>query len=143
MKKPLHIFLAGFFSGVLVVAVSFGMFFHRVIPELDGEVARMNTDFSMESLAEACHTHFRLVGAWPSTLAELRTERGTPFLETHPQYNTDGWDHAFSYTPYDATAGFCILASYGADGIPGGIGPATDIELRLTDYGTAKPWPIQ
>ena len=123
-----------------MVGVSF--LFNHWAAEALAESKRFKTELSLQYVAEGSHSQFQRTGTWPATLAEIRTEAGRTFLEVHPRHATDVWGHAIIYQPVESPRGFGLLKSYGADGVPGGSGAAADIELRITDYGTSKPWPV-
>jgi Type II secretion system (T2SS), protein G len=84
----------------------------------------------LDSLAQACESYRKLVGAWPANVMLLRTAiqvKDTNIL-------VDAWGHEIAFiTPINppGVMGVMWLKSFGADGISNGVGMDADIFYQL------------
>ena len=74
---------------------------------------------------------FAIVGRWPTSARELfSNSTGLAFINTsHPGH--DAWGREIIYEPYSTNVGYGKVASYGRNGILGGMGADADIEFRF------------
>jgi len=81
----------------------------------------------MDSIAQACESYRRLIGAWPPNVASLLGV--IPVKDTN--IFVDAWGHEIVFITPTNAPGVMWLKSYGADGIPNGSGADADIFYAL------------
>lgn len=85
------------------------------------------TLYRLDTLAQACEEYRKLVGTWPLNGAFLMA--AIPIANTNVLL--DAWGREFVFISYTNAPGMMWLKSYGADGIPDGIGVDADIIYRV------------
>ena len=76
----------------------------------------------MVSLHAACERYRRVTGLWPQSLEALTNV----IALKDPQVLYDGWGRRFVVMSASNVPGTIWLTSYGADGLPGGVGSNAD-----------------
>jgi hypothetical protein len=86
------------------------------------------TTARLMDLAFVCKEYRRRHGAWPSSITAL-----TNVISVGGPSNVlDGWGRAIRLIPQPGSKGRVIeLISYGADGLPGGVGSNVDVICQL------------
>ena len=80
----------------------------------------------MWKTAALCKTYRRLTGYWPTNTASITTA----LLVTNQSVLLDEWGHPFGlYT--DSSGRSLYIVTYGADGLPGGLGSNADGVLKV------------
>ncbi len=102
----------------------------------DAKVKKVMADF--DSFKKAIQLYKLDVGSYPQQIDALWTAPGNarnwkgPYLENTPPAPQDPWGNAYVYTP-PLSSGHYVIASYGADGAPGGDGGNADINSSTMD----------
>jgi len=135
LQSPLHDLihvrlLKRTIAGIAIVFCVAGLFYvgcrhqrhaTRKVNELDVTVDRL------DSLAQACESYRKLVGAWPADRTSLL--RVIALNDTN--ILIDAWGREIVFIVHTNVPGSMWLESYGADGLPNGVGMDADIVYQL------------
>jgi hypothetical protein len=130
---------------ILVIAICLLAVFFLVSFALHPAVVRASalgkqvfTKTTLTVTAVAVHTYYRDMGQWPSSLDDLqKNSKDIVYIDWGKYPERDGWHQPIIYKPFDSSVGYGSVASFGADGRPGGTGFDEDLEVRFgVDFPT-------
>jgi hypothetical protein len=86
----------------------------------------------LSNISRACDAYYKHYNEWPKGLADLDHNPGNIVFYAWPKSGkTDGWGREIVFKSYDEKVGYGSVSSLGRDGMPGGKGDDSDIEIRF------------
>lgn len=99
------------------------------------EMRARDTMMRFHFLSAAASEAHRVQGAWPASVQQLVARPDSAgFMAIFLRGGTnDSWGNPIFFEPFDVKRGYGRIISYGADGLPGGLGSGRDLILHYGD----------